>query len=406
MISLLAKLFIKDKEDLCCPQVKKAYAALASITGILLNLLLCAAKITVGALSHSIAISADGFNNLADAGTSMLSFLGFKIAGYGGGSIHPFGHGRIEWIMSIFTSCAVIFMGAELAHTAALAVTNPQKPLFSAAIVIVLSLSILVKGYMYFYNKRIAKMADSETLKAVAADCISDSAATFAVLLSAIVTHLTGWKIDGYCGILVSLFIIFAGIKSLWEVLGRIMGKTPDENLLQDILTSVKEHPQVTDVYDLMIHDYGFGYFVVSMHIAGGKEHSEHLNMAAEEASFVLYKKYHCDAFIQVDYLIDDDALAEKSKRIVNLVLQKYGDRLAVDHFRLVESGPHIKVVFDLLYPADLQNQEEELRQEVEKAFDAEGDTYLVMIKGILRRERFCRTETAAQQRICRDGTA
>ena len=126
MITLLAGLFIKNKEDLSNPRVKKAYAALASITGILLNLLLCAAKITIGALNHSIAITTDGFNNLADAGTSILSFLGFKIAVYGGGSVHPFGHGRIEWIMSIFTSCAVVFMGTALAHTAALAITNPQ----------------------------------------------------------------------------------------------------------------------------------------------------------------------------------------------------------------------------------------------------------------------------------------
>lgn len=389
MITLLAGLFIQNKEDLSNPRVKKAYAALASITGILLNLLLCAAKITIGALSHSIAITTDGFNNLADAGTSILSFLGFKIAGYGGGSVHPFGHGRIEWIMSIFTSCAVVFMGAALAHTAVLSITNPQKPLFSAAIVIVLSLSILVKGYMYFYNKRIARIADSETLKAVAADCISDSAATFAVLSSTIVTHLTSWKIDGYCGILVSLFIIFTGVKSLWEVLGRIMGKTPDENLLQNIIACVKEHPQVAGIYDLMIHDYGFGYFVISMHITGRKEHCERLNMVAEEAAFLLYKKYHCDTFIQVDYLIEDEALAEKTQTIVNSALQKYGDRLAVDHFRLVESGTHIKVIFDLLYPADLQNQEEDIRQEVEKAFTAESDTYLVMIKGVLRRERF-----------------
>ena len=116
-------------------------------------------------MNHSIAITTDGFNNLADAGTSILSFLGFKIAVYGGGSVHPFGHGRIEWIMSIFTSCAVVFMGTALAHTAALAITNPQKPLFSAAIVIVLTLSIIVKGYMYFYNKRIARIADSETFE-------------------------------------------------------------------------------------------------------------------------------------------------------------------------------------------------------------------------------------------------
>ena len=184
MMSLFIQLFIKNKEDVSNPSVKKAYAALSSIVGILLNLFLCMAKISIGLFSHSVAISADGFNNLSDAGTNLVSLLGFKIAGYGGGSIHPFGHGRIEWIMGIFASIAVLLMGIKLAETSVNAITNPQEQIFSAAVVIVLVLSILVKVYMYYYNKRFAKITDSETLKATAADCISDSIATISVLIS------------------------------------------------------------------------------------------------------------------------------------------------------------------------------------------------------------------------------
>ena len=156
MMSLFIQLFIKNKEDVSNPSVKKAYAALSSIVGILLNLFLCMAKISIGLFSHSVAISADGFNNLSDAGTNLVSLLGFKIAGYGGGSTHPFGHGRIEWIMGIFASIAVLLMGIKLAETSVNAITNPQEQIFSAAVVIVLVLSILVKVYMYYYNKRFA----------------------------------------------------------------------------------------------------------------------------------------------------------------------------------------------------------------------------------------------------------
>lgn len=230
MLSWLAKVFIKNSENVASPNVKKAYAALSSIVGIVLNLFLCTAKIAIGFFSNSIAISADGFNNLSDAGTSLMSFLGFRIARYSGGKTHPFGHGRIEWIMSIFTSIAVTLMGIKLSSTSYYAIRNPQKPIFSAAVIVVLVLSILVKCYMYFYNNRFAKITDSSTLKATAADCISDSLATFAVLVSTIISHVTVWEIDGYCGILVSVFIMIAGVKSLWEILGRIMGKAAEHN--------------------------------------------------------------------------------------------------------------------------------------------------------------------------------
>lgn len=166
MMSLLVQMLIKNKDEVSNPSVKKAYATLSSVVGIMLNLFLCVAKIVIGLLSHSVSISADGFNNLSDAGTNLVSLLGFKIARYGGGSTHPFGHGRIEWIMGIFASIAVLLMGIKLAGTSVDAISNPQEQIFSVGVVIVLVLSIIVKFYMYYYNKQFAKITDSETLKA------------------------------------------------------------------------------------------------------------------------------------------------------------------------------------------------------------------------------------------------
>lgn len=184
MMSLLVQMLIKNKAEVSNPSVKKAYATLSSVVGIVLNLFLCTAKIVIGLLSHSVSISADGFNNLSDAGTNLVSLLGFKIARYGGGSTHPFGHGRIEWIMGIFASIAVLLMGIKLAGTSVDAISNPQEQIFSVGVVIVLALSIIVKFYMYYYNKQFAKITDSETLKVTATDCVSDSIATIAVLVS------------------------------------------------------------------------------------------------------------------------------------------------------------------------------------------------------------------------------
>lgn len=389
MMSLLVRLFIKNKDDVSNPSVKKAYAALSSVVGILLNLLLCTAKIVIGLFSHSVAISADGFNNLSDAGTNLVSLLGFKIARYGGGNTHPFGHGRIEWIMGIFASIAVLLMGIKLAGTSVNAITNPQETIFSAAVIIVLVLSILVKVYMYYYNKQFSKITDSETLKATAADSISDSIATTAVLFSTIISHFIDFEIDGYCGVLVSVFIIFAGVKSLWEVLGRIMGKAADTDTKDTILQIVKLHPEIVAVHNLMLHDYGFGYFVVSMRVAGCKKDSEQLYISVNQISYELYQKFRCDCFIQIDYLLEDEALTHDLTEQIYSVMKKYSEEIKIDHFRLIENGSFINVAFDMVYPAELQKREEEICKNIADRIESENPRYHTIIKGIIRRERF-----------------
>ena len=388
MISLLIRLFIKNEEDILNPNVKKAYATLSSIVGITLNLLLCTTKIIIGLLSHSVAISADGFNNLSDAGTNVVSLLGFKIAKFGKGSMHPFGHGRIEWIMGIFASIAVILMGIKLVETSAQAITSPQAPSFNAAVAIVLILSIFVKVYMYCYNKKFAKITDSETLKATAVDCISDSFATSAVLISSVFSYMTHWKIDGYCGVLVSIFITFAGIKSLWEVLGRIMGKAADEDILETILQMTREYSEIIAVHNLMLHDYGCGCFVVSMRVDGYKKDNEKLYAAVNEIGYSLYQKFHCDCFIQIDYLLNDETVMDYIKEKIYAVLKKYNAEIKIDNFRLIENGTYTNVVFNMLYPSELQKREDEIYKDITEKIESENPGYRTIIKGIIRRER------------------
>ena len=389
MMAQLIKLYFRNKTNTSDAAAKRAYASLSSIAGIILNLLLCTAKIVTGLFSHSVAISADGFNNLSDAGISLMTLLGFQIARYGRGSTHPFGHGRFEWIMGIFASLAVVLMGGQLIHTSLQSILHPQTPLFSVATIIVLVLSILVKGYMYFYNQQFAKATNSETLKATAADCISDAVATGGVLFSTIVGHVTGWQIDGYCGVVVSTFIVITGTKSLWEVLGRVMGQATDQSIIDDVLRAVETYPEIAAVRNLMVHDYGFGYFVISLRIEGYKKDSEQLYNAIHEISCALYQQFHCDCFIQVDYLIDDDGLTAYLRDKVKFVLQKYNGKVSIDHFRLIESGGYTTISLDLLYPAELQKSEEVICREIEMELESENPQYRTIIKSILRRERY-----------------
>lgn len=389
MMSLLVQVFIKNKDEVSNPSVKKAYATLSNVVGIMLNLFLCMSKIVIGLLSHSVAISADGFNNLSDAGTNLVSLLGFKIARYGGGSTHPFGHGRIEWIMGIFASIAVLLMGIKLAGTSIDAISNPQEQIFNVGVVIVLVLSVIVKFYMYYYNKQFAKITDSETLKATATDCVSDSIATIAVLVSTIISQFIQFEIDGYCGVLVSIFIIFAGAKSLWDVLGRIMGKAADADTKEKIIQIVKAHPEIVAVYNLMLHDYGFGYFVVSMQVVGYKRDSEQLYIGCNQISYELYQKFRCDCFVQLDYLLKDEELSHNLTEQVYSVTKKYSEEIKIDNFRLIENGSFINVAFDMVYPAELQKREEEIRKDVSDRLMSENPRYHIIIKGIIRRERF-----------------
>lgn len=388
MMSLFVQLFIKNKEDVSNPSVKKAYATLSSVIGILLNLFLCMAKIAAGLLSRSVAVSADGFNNLSDTGTSLVSLLGFKAAGYGGGSTHPFGHGRLEWIMGIFASIAVLLMGIKLAGTSADAITDPHESAISAATIIVLILSILVKVYMYCYNKRLAAITDSETLKATAADCVSDAIATTAVLASTAVTYATHFVIDGYCGVLVSVFIIFAGVKSLWEVLGRIMGKSADTDTKNAILQTARSYPEIVSIHDLMLHDYGFGYFVVSMRVEGYKKDSGKLYLAARHISCELYRKFRCDCFIQIDYLLQDEMLTHTIAEQIYSVLKKYSGEIRVDNFRLIENGSCFDAAFDMVYPAGLQKREDEICNSIAEKVRSENPKCHLIIKGMIWRER------------------
>lgn len=386
MVSLLAKFFIKDRENVSNPNVKKAYAALSSVVGICLNVLLCTAKIGIGLACRSVAIMADGCNNLADAGTSLVSFAGFKMAQYGGGLRHPFGHGRIEWILSIFTSLAVVITGITLAETSVEAIRNPQDTLFGTALLAVLVLSIAVKIYMFCYNRTFAKMTGSESLKATAADCISDSAATLAVLISSAVGFCTGLNIDGYCGIAVSAFIVCVGVKSLWDVLGRIMGKAADKELRNAMLRIVESHTEIAAVHNLMIHDYGFGSFFVSMHIEGRREDAEQLYETANAISYDLYRKYHCETCIQIDYLLKDEAAERAVSEQIHTALKKYSRHLKFDGLRLIENGARAIAAFNLYYPPNLQSKQESICEDVVHTIEGANKQYRVTVKSILAR--------------------
>lgn len=366
MISMIMRFFVTNADDFSSSHVRKMYAIVCSVTGICFNIILCIGKLVAGTMSGSVAITADGLNNLADAGTSLVLIFGFLFAGFGAGRKHPFGHGRIEWLMGLFTSIAVIFMGLELARMSWESIKSPTPLTFKFEILIILIFSIAIKVYMFFYNKRIGKKIDSAAMGATAADSLSDVIATMAVLISMLISHFTSFQIDGWCGILVSFFIMYAGCKEAGDTIDRIIGKAPAPQLLADIQKIVGAYPQVLGIYNLIIHDYGFGRRIISLHIEGSPESNvEEFHKISEKIAYKLYEKLGCVCNVQIDFIISDiEIIKPLFNKILNMV-QNIDPNILIENFRITKNQDYESIFLDVLLSVKQQALEGKIQDNI-----------------------------------------
>lgn len=402
MVHLLAKWLIQDYDNFSSPDVKQSYAKLCSSLGIAINTILFLVKFLCGSISGSTAIVADGFNNLADVATSIASFLGFILAGIGAGNHHPFGHGRYEWLMSIFSSLAVMGMGITLANTSIQTIHNPQAVEFGFLTAAILIFSILAKFYMFCYNNRISKKVASSAMAATAADSISDMVSTTAILFSLIIQTLTGWTIDGWCGLLVSIFIVFSGFKAAAETIERLLGQSPDQETIDMITAITGQYPEIHSISNLTIHDYGLGHFVVSMHIEGTDENLRlQLDRIAHEIIYRLYSELKCDSTIQIDILDISEETADAVTNTVNSVLSSMDALATLNEYRIVYAGDCLDVALIIAVSRRHQKNEREIRQAIEKAISAVNTNYRVTTRFVIAsmpKNKFSKGEKTYEQ--------
>lgn len=382
MVSLLAKIFIKDGENVSSPAVRQAYGVLTGIVGILLNILLFAGKFIAGLLSRSIAITADAFNNLSDAGSSLVTLIGFKLAGAKPDPDHPFGHGRIEYITGLIVSGVILLMAVELIKDSVKKIIRPEAVEFSRVAMLILLASILVKIYMYFYNMGISRKIDSAAMKATAIDSLSDTLATTVVLIAALVAKYTGLQVDGYCGVLVGLFIFYAGYSAAKETLDPLLGQPPAEEFVNQIEEIVTSHDMIQGVHDLVVHDYGPGRVMISLHA----------EVPAEEDILVMHDlidliekelkaKLNCEAVIHMDPLVTGDEEVDRLKNIVEEIVA-HMEGLAMHDFRTVMGPTHTNMIFDVVVPFKYKMSDEEVREEIQKRIvEALGENYFTVIE-------------------------
>ena len=363
MFQLLSKLFIKNHEDYTDPKVRQSYGILAGAVGILLNFLLFAAKALAGLLSHSIAITADAFNNLSDAGSSVITLIGFRLSGQEADSDHPYGHGRIEYLSGLVVAAIILLMGVELIKSSFSKILHPELPDFSPVSVFILTLSILIKLYMYMYNHRISVRIDSAAMKATAADSLNDCIATAAVLASSLIGHFTGVSIDGWCGLIVGIFILRAGIEAAKDTVDPLLGKAPDPAFVAHIRSIVLSHPEVLDVHDLLVHDYGPGRMMISLHAEVPAEGDFlKLHDIIDNIERELQTTLSCSAVIHMDPVLTKDSETSRLHEIVSSLAKQLDPSVSVHDLRLVKGPTHTNVIFDVAVPFQFRMDDPEIR--------------------------------------------
>ena len=383
MVALLTNLFIKDKEDVENPRVRQAYGMLCGTVGIMLNLLLFVGKFLAGTFSHSISITADAFNNLSDAGASVVTLVGFKMAGAKPDIDHPYGHGRIEYITGLIVSGAIIVMAFELIKSSIDKIITPVPIEFSILSVAILSASILVKMYMAFYNYRIGKKLDSAAMRATATASLSDTCATTAVLIGIVIGELTGLRIDGYCGVLVGAFIFYAGISAARETLDPLLGQPPEEGFVAQIEEIVLAHEEICGVHDLLVHDYGPGRRMISLHVEVPADGNIlELHEVVDDAEVELQKQLNCVAVIHMDPVVTEDTYILELRGKIEKIIAEIDPIISMHDFRVVPKHIHTKLIFDVVVPYGYRMGDEELEEMIKKRINEElGDDYFVVIQ-------------------------
>ena len=381
MITILAKFFIHDDGDKA--KLRQSYGMLCGIAGVMFNVFLFIGKFLAGTISNSIAITADAFNNLSDAGSSIVTLLGFKMAGAKPDTEHPFGHGRIEYISGLVVAAAILLMGYELIRDSIGKIIHPEETEFTPLVAVILIVSILVKLYMAYYNRSIGKKLDSAAMRAVATDSLSDTMATTVVLFASVFTHFTGIVIDGYCGLLVGFLVGYAGFDAARETLNPLLGQPPAREFVDKIDEIVMSHPEVCGVHDLIVHDYGPGRQMISLHAELPAEGNiMELHDVIDNIENELRETLGCEATIHMDPIVTSDEHVSETKAAMVSLIKSIDKELSIHDFRMVSGQTHTNLIFDVLAPFGFRLNDEELLTEILEAVKEHfGENYYVVAK-------------------------
>lgn len=381
MGKFLIKLFVKNYEDVNNPQVRESYGKFAGVVGIISNIFLCLMKIIIGMIAGSISIIADGINNLADASSSIITLVGFKLAAAPEDENHPYGHARIEYITGLFISVLIIVLGLQLFKTSFEKVLHPDPLVFNYITILVLALAIIIKIWQAVFNISIGKKIKSVTLMATGTDSRNDVIATSAVLLGVVIGKLTGVQLDGIMGCLVALFIIWSGIQLIRETSSPLLGEAPDEELVHAIAEKVNNHPGVLGIHDLVVHNYGPGKIFASIHI---EVDSDQDLMESHDMVDNIEREIMSDLTIEFTAHMDpvkvNDPLIQELNDAIHSIIDTMDGVEGIHDLRIVPGTTHTNIIFDAVLSSQCQLHESQVKEEVERQVKKLDPSYFVVI--------------------------
>ncbi len=374
MTKLLLRIFAKNGD-------RGAIGRLSGMTGVVCNLILAAAKLLIGILSNSVSITADAMNNLSDATSSIVTFVGFKLAERPADDEHPYGHARYEYLSALVVAGMILIIGFELGKGSVEKIFNPAPTVFSAVMIPILIGSICVKFWLFCFNRKLGKQINSEALLATAADSRNDCVATMAVLLCALIEKFTGLGLDGYVGLAVSAFILYSGVQLARDTISPLLGEKASPELCALIVDYISGHPKVLGYHDLYVHDYGPGRRFASLHVEmDSREDPLLCHELIDDMERECFNSHGIQLVIHYDPIVTDDPELTRLHMLVDDILRDFDSRLRTHDFRMVQGSGHTNLIFDVVLPDDLRKQEAAIKQHLNARLAGGSMTYYTVI--------------------------
>lgn len=381
MVSLLAKLLIKNYKNYSDSAVRQSYGMLTGAVGIVLNLILFGGKLFAGIITGAISITADAVNNLSDAGSSLVTMAGMRMAGRPADKEHPFGHGRLEYVSGLIVSFIILLMGYELGKDSIMKIIHPEEVTFSLLSVGILVASVLVKLYICIYNRKFGKLINSSAMKATAMDSLSDCISTAAVIIGLVVFAVFNVNIDGYVGVLVAVFILKTGIEAAKESLAPLIGQPPEKEFVDGIEKTVMEYEGVVGIHDLIVHNYGVGNNIISLHAEvpsemGFMEAHELVDLIEND----LREKYGALATVHMDPVETMNEVANEHKALVKKIISEISPLISMHDFRMTDGIKNRNLIFDVVVPYSLKISDAEIKRLISEKIKNEDENLNAVI--------------------------
>ncbi len=381
MTMWLVKRFVKKYEEINDERVRMKYGTLSSVVGIIANICLFAIKIVLGTVSNSIAITSDAFNNLSDSASCIVTLFGYKMAAKPADKDHPFGHGRVEHITSLFIAVVILLVGVELFKTSVNKIMDPPVLQVSIPIVVILISTILVKLWMYGFNKKLGNKVNSTAMLATSKDSLNDVFATSAALIALVGTLFIDFPLDGIMGIVVSILILYSGYEIIRTTVDELIGQPADKELVDKIESIILKHEEILGLHDMIIHNYGPGKMIGSAHVeVGAKQDFLLVHDVVDEIEREIETSLHVMMTLHMDPVIQDDAVVNEYLVIVEKIIHEIHEDLSLHDFRVVEGPTHTNIIFDLVIPYDSPLNQGEVKAMIDEKIQKEkGNVYTVI---------------------------